>query len=143
MHPLWGSEVEHRDPTQKAVCGLSAQCDTYLAPRLGRGRVRRVLEPDPAAHWRKESGTGVWRLRLVHCHPRHLGTRRERKLLFFLGFGYLWLGSQWRNRTKRKQKILHPALLRAKEWCGHHLLKSRIQELRVARLRDAACPGAS
>ncbi len=52
-------------------------------------------------------------------------------------------GGQWRNRTKRKQKILHPALLRGKEWCGHHLLKSRIQRLRVARLRDAACPGAS
>ncbi len=50
---------------------------------------------------------------------------------------------QWRNRTKRKQKILHPALLRGKEWCGHHLLKSRIQRLRVDRLRDAACPGAS
>ncbi len=49
----------------------------------------------------------------------------------------------WRNRTKRKQKILHPALLRGKEWCSHHLLKSRIQRLRVARLRDAACPGAS
>ncbi len=48
-----------------------------------------------------------------------------------------------RNRTKRKQKILHPALLRGKEWCSHHLLKSRIQRLRVARLRDAACPGAS
>ncbi len=50
---------------------------------------------------------------------------------------------QWRNRTKRKQKIHHPALLRGKEWCGHHLLKSRIQRHRVARLRDAACPSAS
>ncbi len=56
MHPLWGSEVEHRDPTQKAVCGLSAQCDTYLAPRLGRGRVRRVLEPDPAATGERRVG---------------------------------------------------------------------------------------
>ncbi len=78
------------------------------------------------------------------CHPRPLGTRKKVTVFFFfLGFGYHWLGGQWRNRTKMKQKILHPALLRGKEWCSHHLLKSRIQRLRVARLRDAACPGAS
>ncbi len=65
------------------------------------------------------------------------------KCFFFLGFGYHCLGGQWRNRTKMKQKILHPALLRGKEWCSHHLLKSRIQRLLVARLRDAACLGAS
>ncbi len=47
------------------------------------------------------------------------------------------------QNKKREQNILHPALLRGKEWCGHHLLKSRIQRLRVARLRNAACPGAS
>ncbi len=48
-------------------------------------------------------------------------------------------GGQWRNRTK----ILHPALLRGKEWCYRHLLKSRIPRLRVARPRDAAYPGTS
>ncbi len=53
-------------------------------------------------------------------------------------------GSMAGGRTEQKgNKILHPALLQGKEWCGHHLLKSRIQRLRVARLRDAACPGAS
>ncbi len=72
--------------------------------------------------------------------------RRHRVLLLLCGGRGEWEcgdGGQWRNRTKRKQKILHPALLQGKEWCGHHLLKSRIQRLRVARLRDAACPGAS
>ncbi len=42
------------------------------------------------------------------------------------------------NGAKWPQMLLTP-----KEWCGHHLLKRRIQRLRVARLRDAACPGAS
>ncbi len=97
----------------------------------------------PCCPLAKREGDGVWRRGLVHCHPRPLGTRRKRKLLFYWSFGYHWPGGQWRNRTKRKQKILHPALLRGKEWCSHHLLKSRIQRLRVARLRDAACPGAS
>ncbi len=41
----------------------------------------RVLGPDPATHWRWKRGTGVWRLRLVTCHPRPLGTRRKWKLL--------------------------------------------------------------
>ncbi len=29
------------------------------------------------------------------------------------------------------KKIFHPALLRGKEWCGHHVLKSRIQRFWV------------
>ncbi len=75
---------------------------------------------------------GVWR--------RGLGTQKKRKLLFFKFWVPLARG---RNRTKRKQKILHSALLWGKEWCGHHLLKSRIQRLWVTRLRDATCPGAT
>ncbi len=120
--------------------GLSVWCNTHLAPRLGRGRGRRhrVLGPDPVAHWRRERGMGMWRRGLAHCHPRPLGTRRKRKLLLW-SFGYHWPGGQWRNRTK----ILHPALLRGKEWCYRHLLKSRIPRLRVARPRDAAYPGTS
>ncbi len=47
--------------------GLSVWCDAHLAPQLGRGRGRRhrVLGPDPAAHWRRERGMGVWRRGLV------------------------------------------------------------------------------
>ncbi len=69
--------------------GLSVWCNTHLAPRLGRGRGRRhrVLGPDPAAHWRRERGMGMWRRGLAHCHPRPLGTRRKRKLLLW-SFGY-------------------------------------------------------
>ncbi len=37
-----------------------------------------------------------------------------------------------------KQKILHPALLRGREWCSHHLPMSSLLHLRVARLR-ASC----
>ncbi len=70
----------------------------------------------------------------------------DRTLLLLCGGRRGWEcgdGGQWRNRTKRKQKLLHPALLQEKEWCGHHLLKIRIQRPRVARLRHAACPSAS
>ncbi len=65
--------------------GLSVWCDTHLAPWLGRGRGRKhhVLGLDPAAHWQRKRGMGVWRQGLVDCHPRPLGTRRKRKLLFF------------------------------------------------------------
>ncbi len=97
--------------------GLSAQCDTCLAPRLGRGcgRRYRILGLDPAAHWLKERGTGVTRLHVVHRHPRPLVTQRKRKLLFFWGFGYHWLRSQRLKKAKREQKILHPDLLWGKE----------------------------
>ncbi len=103
--------------------GLSAWCNNYLAPRLGRVHVRRycILEPGPAACWRMKRGTRVSRLSLMHCHPRPLG---------------------YRNKTKREQKTLHPSLLWGKERCGHQLLKSRIQSLRFAHLRGAACPTA-
>ena len=49
--------------------------------------------------------------------------------------------SQWWNKTKRKKKILHPALLYGKERCPHHLLKSRILRLQVDSLRGATCFG--
>ncbi len=39
---------------------------------------------------------------------------------------------------KKKQKILRPALLRGREWCVHHLPKSRHLHPWVVRLR-AAC----
>ncbi len=40
--------------------------------------------------------------------------------------------------NKRKQKILRPALLRGREWCVHHLPKSKHLHPWVVRLR-AAC----
>ncbi len=106
------------------VCGATL---TWLHGWAGgRERRHRVLGPDPAAHWRRERGMGMWRRGLAHCHPRPLGTRRKRKLLLW-SFGY-------------RTKILHPALFRGKEWCYRHLLKSRIQRLRVARPRDGRLP---
>ncbi len=72
----------------------------------GHGKRHRVLEPDPAAHWRKERGTGVWRLCPMHCRPRPLGNRRHRKLLW--KFRYHWPESQWRNNPKRKKKDFPP-----------------------------------
>ncbi len=47
------------------------------------------------------------------------------------------------EQNKKETKDSPPGPPPGKEWCGHHLLKSRIQRLRVDRLRDAACPGAS
>ncbi len=49
-------------------------------------------------------------------------------------FGYRWLLGQWRN----KNKIVHPALLRGRERCSHHLPISSLLPLWVARLR-ASC----
>ncbi len=51
-----------------------------------------------------------------------------------LSFGYRWLLGQRRN----KNKILHPALLRGRERCSHHLPMSSLLPLWVARLR-ASC----
>ncbi len=97
-YPRWGSEVEHRGPTRKAVrLEVGSEC---------------VVRHSPGSM----AGQGAW-------EKASRGPVAE--------------------QNKRKQKIIHPALLRGKEWCGHHLLKSRIQRLRVARLRDAACPGIS
>ncbi len=42
------------------------------------------------------------------------------------------------EKKKTKQRILHPALLRGREWCGHHLPTSSSLHLWVARLR-ASC----
>ncbi len=42
------------------------------------------------------------------------------------------------NKNKTKQKIIHPALLRGREWCGHHLLMSSLLHLWVSHLR-ASC----
>ncbi len=47
------------------------------------------------------------------------------------------------EQNKKETKDSPPGPPPGKEWCGHHLLKSRIQRLRVDRLRDAACPGTS
>ncbi len=88
---------------------------------------------------REGDGSVETRSRTLPSSPSWDPEEKETALLL-----KFWVpGGQWRNRTKRKQKILHLALLRGKEWCGHYLLKSRIQRLRVARLRDATCPGAS
>ncbi len=38
---------------------------------------------------------------------------------------------------KKKQRILHPALLRGREWCVHHLPKSQHLHPWVIRLRSA------
>ncbi len=47
------------------------------------------------------------------------------------------------EQNKEETKDYPPGPPPGKEWCSHHLLKSRIQRLRVARLSDAAFPGAS
>ncbi len=50
-----------------------------------------------------------------------------------------WPLDQRRNRNKTKQKILLPALYRGKERCSRRLLrKSKLQHLRVARVRAAS-----
>ncbi len=146
MYLQWGSKVEHRDSTWKSVRPrVGSECTMRHLPvsTAGQGLRDEVShpEPDPAARWRKERGTGVSILCPVHCCAHPLANRRHRKLLF-QKFGYRWPESQWWNNTNREQKIFHPALHRGKERT-HHLLKSEIQSLRFADPRDAACPGAS
>ncbi len=85
-----------------------------------------ALELPTAARWRQR------RMSVIQVWPVHnslclLGTQRQRKLPFM--FSLL---------NKTKQKILHPALLRGKEWRVHHLPKSSSLHLWVACLR-ASC----
>ncbi len=104
----------------------------YLVPRMGR---RGALGQPPAAWRERKREVNSWCT--VH-HSPPLETQRLRKLLFYWCFGYRWLLGQRRNRNKTKQKILHPALLRGREWRSHHLPLSSLLHLRVARLR-ASC----
>lgn len=64
----------------------------------------------------------------VTHHPHPLGTQIY-PCTVFNGLG---------NKKKRKQTILHPALLWWREWCGHHPLQSCFLHVWVACLR-AAC----
>ncbi len=59
----------------------------------------------------------------------------EETALFLLKF---WVPLASGPTAEQKQKILHPALLRGRERCGHHLPMSSLLPLWVARLR-ASC----
>ncbi len=97
---------------------------------------RRGALGQPPAAWRERRREVILWCTVHHSPP--LETQRLRKPLFYWCFGYRWLLGQRRNRNKTKQKILHPALLRGREWCGHHLPMSSLLHLWVARLR-ASC----
>ncbi len=43
------------------------------------------------------------------------------------------MGTAGQNRNKREQRIYHPALLRGKERCSHHLLKSSSNNIACSR----------
>ncbi len=98
------------------------------------GRRGALGQPPPA--WRKRRREVIPWCTVHHSPP--LETQRLRKLLLYWSFGYRWLLGQRRNKNKTKQRILHPALLRGREWCGHHLPTSSSLHLWVARLR-ASC----
>ncbi len=118
------------------VCGATLTWLHGWAGGAGEGIASsdRTLLPTGEERGGWECGDGVSRTAILAL----LGPGEKGKLLLW-SFGYHWPGGQWRNRTK----ILHPALLRGKEWCYRHLLKSRIPRLRVARPRDDAYPGTS
>ncbi len=101
---------------------------------------RAVPEPYSLGYWQNGSWARVRRQGVAHCRPMDLRTRRKRNLLFLWEGGYRWHLDQRRNRNKTKQKILLPALHRGKERrCSRRLLrKSKLQHLRVARVRAAS-----
>ncbi len=98
------------------------------------GRRGALGQPPPA--WQERRKEVIPWCTVHHSPP--LETQRLRKLLLYWSFGYRWLLGQRRNKNKTKQRILHPALLRGREWCGHHLPTSSSLHLWVARLR-ASC----
>ncbi len=137
-YPRWGSEVENRGLTRKAVhpeVGSDGVVRHSPGSMTGQGVREKALRPrtGPCCPLAKGEGDGSVETgsRALPSSPYWDPEEKETALFEVLG--------TTGNRTKRKQKILHPALPRGKEWCGHHLLKSRIQRLRVARLRNAAC----
>ncbi len=78
---------------------------------------RRGALGQPPTAWRERRREVIPWCTVHHSPP--LETQRLRKLLFYWSFGYRWLLGQRRNKNKMKQRILHPALLRGREWCGH------------------------
>ncbi len=111
----------------------------------------RVLQPLPgstngqngsswaptAARWRERRREAIpW------CTARNsppLGTQRLRKLLLVK----FWVPLASGPMAEQEQNILHPALLRGRERCGHHLPMSSLLTLWVACLRASstcACP---
>ncbi len=111
--------------------GLSATAFTRFHRWAGG-----VLLGNPPPAWRERRKEVIPWCTVHHSPP--LETQRLRKLLFYWSFGYRWLLGQRRNKNKMKQRILHPALLRGREWCGHHLPTSSSLHLWVTRLR-ASC----
>ncbi len=148
-YPRWGSEVEHRGPTRNAARSeVGSECTVRHLPgsKAGQGVREKTSHPrtGPCCPLAKGEGDGSVETgsRALPSSPSWDPEKKETAL--FLRFWVPLAGEPVAEQNKkREQNILHPALLRGKEWCGHHLLKSRIQRLRVARLRNAACPGAS
>ncbi len=89
--------------------GLSAQCNTYLAPRLSRGAGgrHRVLGPDPAAHRRRRGGRecGDW----VSCTAilALLGPG-EKETALFLRFWVPLAGEPVAEQNKKETKDSPP-----------------------------------
>ncbi len=108
----------------------------WVPNRTGQRCVGRNVVPEPYSLGYRQNGSWarVRRQGVAHCRPMDLRTRRKRKLLF------LWEGGYLQNRNQTKQKILLPALHRGKERrCSRRLLrKSKLQHLRVARVRAAS-----
>ncbi len=99
---------------------------------LARGAWGRNIIPKPYSLGYWQNGSEAGRRTLSSHGPEN---PEEKEIAFFEK-----VGQSWRNRNKMKQKILLPALHRGKERrCSRRLLrKSKLQHLRVARIRAAS-----
>ncbi len=122
-------------------CPLSEKGDPsseeFAKEGLSRGALVRGTKSDWASMLSLAKGEGDWGVEAARRSPPYLPSwdPGEKETASFLRFWSLC------NRTKRKQKILRPALLRGKEWCGNHLLKSKIQELLRPAPHCSRCEG--
>ncbi len=95
------------------------------------------LELHAAVRWRQKRWMRVERFCSSHYSPSPLRTRMIETALLLKIWVPLAVGPA-AEQKEREQRIYHPALLRGKERCSHHLLKSSPNHLRVARPR-ASC----
>ncbi len=145
-YPQWGSEVERRDAARGAlferrpVAGSECAVQHLPGSTAGQGVQERLGCPSrtarccPLATEEVDESGEVLLLPLL-SEPSSDPEMTETALLLKM---WVPLAAGPAAEQKEKQRIYHPALLRGKERCSHHLLKSSPNHLRVARPR-ASC----
>ncbi len=146
-YPQWGSEVERRDAARGALFGrrplAGSECAVQHLPgsTVGQGVQERLGCPSrtarccPLATEEVDESGEVLLLPLLFEPSSDLEMTETALLL------KIWVPLAAGPAAEQKEKnkgFTTPALLRGKERCSHHLLKSSPNHLRVARPRASA-----